>query len=96
MPAYAGIRLGQPRRGLAGDGVGGLVAAFDQRAKRVDEVFDLSFLHAEEIELPCDLVQFRHGLFIGYAIGIHVYLSTWRSVASGELRKSKVGRGYPS
>jgi hypothetical protein len=41
---------------LTGDGVGGLVAVLNQGAKRVDEVFDLSFLHAEEIELPRDLV----------------------------------------
>src|SRR6185437_3584490 len=74
MPAFAGMRYRQPRPGSAGDSVGGLVVALDQGPESVDEVFDLSFLQAEEIEFPCDLVQLCHCLFVCDAVGIHVYL----------------------
>jgi hypothetical protein len=46
-------------------------------------------LHAEEIELPCDLVQFRHGLFVGYAIGIHVYFLHLAKCSIGKQQKIK-------
>jgi len=72
MPAFGRHTLGRCE-GLACDGVDGLVAALDQRAEGVDEVFDLGFLQTEEVEFAGDLVELRHGLFIGDAIGIHVY-----------------------
>jgi hypothetical protein len=66
----AGMDCDRKRR-LSCDGVGGLIVTVDQRTKGVDQVFNLSLLQPEEIELPGDLVQLGHGLFVGYAIGIH-------------------------
>ena len=88
MPACAGMRMRQPGPVLAGDGVGGLVV-LNQRAKGVDEIFDLGFLQPEEIELPCDLVQLSHGLFVGDAIGIHVYVLHLAKCSIGKQQKIK-------
>jgi hypothetical protein len=88
MPACAGMRLRQSWPVLAGDGVGGLVV-LDQWAKGVDEILNLGFLQPEEIELPCDLIQLSHGLFVGDAIGIHVYLLHLAQCSIGKQHKIK-------
>lgn len=79
----AGMHLQRSRPRLAGDGVGGLVVALNQRAECVDEVFDLGLLYPEEIKLPRDLVKLRHGLFVGDAIGIHFCLLHWAQCSTG-------------
>jgi len=88
---YAGLRrhaYATTRARLASNGVGGLVV-LDQRAKGVDEIFDLGFLQPEKIELPCDLVQLSHGLFVGDAIGIHVYVLHLAKCSIGKQQKIK-------
>ncbi len=60
-----------------------------KRAEGVDEVFDLSFLEAKEIELPGDLVQLCHCLFVCDAIGIHVYLLHLAKCSIGKPQKIK-------
>lgn len=94
MPACAGTGHATPAE-LLGDGVGSLVVVLDQGTERIDEIFDLGLLHSEQIELPCDVVQLGHGLFIGDAIGIHICPLHWRSVASDDALKTKVRRGLP-
>jgi hypothetical protein len=88
MPACAGMRCNNYAE-LAGDGVGGLVVILNQWTKGVDEVFDLGFLQAEEIELPRDLVQLGHGLFVGNAIGIHVYLLHLAKCSIGKQQQNE-------
>jgi hypothetical protein len=89
---YAGLRrhaLATTTSELAGDGVGSLVVVLDQRAKGIDEIFDLGFLQAKEIELPRDLVQLCHGLFVGDAIGIHVYLLHLAKCSIGKQQQNE-------
>jgi hypothetical protein len=46
-------------------------------------------LEPEKIELPRDLVQLGHGLFVGDAIGIHVYVLHLAKCSIGKQQKIK-------